>query len=67
MKYVLVAILLAGCSLTPNQMKSLDGVICNRFKGYGVESTTVAIGGASKPGAVMATPQCAIAIQNGRP
>jgi hypothetical protein len=62
--YVLAAALVASCSLTPKQMEKLDGVICNAWRGYGVENTTVAIGGASKPAGVMVTPQCAVAIDN---
>lgn len=61
------AALLTGCGLTPKQLEKMDGVMCNTGKGYGIEMTTVVVGGASKPDGVVVTPQCGVAIQNARP
>jgi hypothetical protein len=47
---LLLTAFLTACGLTPNQIKALDGVMYNKTKGYGVESTTILIGGASKAG-----------------
>jgi hypothetical protein len=67
MMIVLAATLLAGCGLTPKQMSSLDGVMCNVYEWPGgIKGTTVLIGGASKPSGVVVTPQCSVAIQNER-
>jgi hypothetical protein len=61
----IAAAVLAGCGLTPKQMSSLDGVMCNVYEWPGgIKGTTVLIGGASKPTGVMVTPACAVAIEN---
>lgn len=51
---------ITGCSMTPEQLKALDGAVCNHVDMVGFKNTTVAIGGASKPGNLTITPECAV-------
>lgn len=39
---------LAGCGLTPAQIKALDGAMCTKTSGAGISNTTSGVGGASK-------------------
>lgn len=49
---ILSICILAGCSLTPAQLKALDGAVCTKTAGAGFSNTTSAVGGASKSGSV---------------
>jgi hypothetical protein len=55
--------MLAGCALNPGQMKALDGAVCSKIYG----TTTTAIGGASKSGAILINGEnCSIATQGAK-
>lgn len=57
---LILAAALSGCGLTPKQLKALDGVMCHHGSGYGITSTTVVVGGASKGKGTQVTPDCGV-------
>lgn len=59
---------LAGCGLTPKQMQALDGAMCTKTKGYGIENTTSVVAGASKSRGIMVNGEnCSIATEGAKP
>lgn len=63
----ITALALSGCGLNPKQLSAMDGVMCFAFRGYGVENTTVVVGGASKPSHVSTSATCEVSVVNAEP
>lgn len=65
---LLLSILLAGCGLTPAQIKALDGAMCTKTSGAGISNTTSGVGGASKSQSVHVNgTDCSITTVGTRP
>lgn len=49
MKFLLLALLLTGCGLTPKQLQSLNGGMCTQTAGYGITNRTTITAGPNAP------------------